>query len=141
MKLQSSSAKRKARIEIIPLIDIMFFLLATFVMVSLSMIKNQGIQVHLPAASTSVPQERGQNLTLSVTREGELYLDKQLVSRESLPTQLNIWKTRQTDPRVFIHGDEETPFKNMMFVMDALRRLGITKVAMQTRSSSPGENT
>jgi len=52
------SVRRRARIEIIPLIDIIFFLLATFVMVSTSMIKNLGITVQLPVASTSAPQDR-----------------------------------------------------------------------------------
>ncbi|MBI4027836.1 MAG: biopolymer transporter ExbD [Verrucomicrobia bacterium] len=58
MKIPSLNAKRKARIEIIPLIDIMFFLLATFMMVSLSMVKNLAVPVHLPKAATSAPEER-----------------------------------------------------------------------------------
>jgi biopolymer transport protein ExbD len=56
--IPSPRAKRRAHIEIIPLIYIMFFLLATFVMVSLSMIRNQGINVNLPVAATSAPQDR-----------------------------------------------------------------------------------
>ena len=55
--IPSPRAKRRARIEI-PLIDIMFFLLGTFVMVALSMIRNQGINVNLPVAATSAPQDR-----------------------------------------------------------------------------------
>jgi biopolymer transport protein ExbD len=55
--IPSPRAKRRARTEI-PLIDIMFFLLGTFVMVSLSMIRNQGINVNLPVAATSAPQDR-----------------------------------------------------------------------------------
>ena len=57
MKITSPVSRKKARIEIIPLIDIMFFLLATFVMVSMSMVKNQGIAVNLPKASTSAAQQ------------------------------------------------------------------------------------
>lgn len=59
MKIPLPTTRRKARIEIIPLIDVVFFLLATFVMVSLSMIKNQGIRVNLPSAVTGTPQEIG----------------------------------------------------------------------------------
>ena len=58
MRIPSPTVARRARIEIIPLIDIMFFLLATFVMVSLSMVKNQGIPIRLPVATTSAPQDR-----------------------------------------------------------------------------------
>lgn len=55
MKIPAAHQRRRARIEIIPLIDIMFFLLATFVIVSLSMVKNQGIEVQLPTAETGSP--------------------------------------------------------------------------------------
>ncbi len=134
MRIANSYTRRKARIEIIPLIDIIFFLLATFVMVSLSMIKNEGVPVNLPAASTAAPQERkGAELTVSVTKSGEIYLEKQLVSAGELKMRLTLWKAKENDPRIFIHGDEETSFKNMMLVMDTIRSLGITKVAMQTQ--------
>ena len=133
MRLPRSYAKRRARIEIVPLIDIIFFLLATFVMVSLSMIKNEGIPVNLPTASTAVPQARQDSLTVAVTENGELFLDKVKITVENLKTQLALWKAKETDPKVFIHGDENVPFKFMMQVMDAVRSVGIVKVAMQTR--------
>ena len=67
MKIPYASAKKRGRIEIVPLIDVIFFLLATFVMVSLSMVKNQGIFVNLPRASTGAPRERGQASVVTVT--------------------------------------------------------------------------
>ncbi len=72
-RLPSPRAKVRPRLEIIPFIDIMFFLLATFMMVSLSMIRNEGISVHLPTAATAVPQERHDQVSLSVTEAGGLY--------------------------------------------------------------------
>lgn len=139
MRLSRGSGKKRARIEIIPLIDIMFFLLATFVMVSLSMIKNQAVPVNLPTASTAVRQDHQNSLTVSVTRGGGLFLDKQPVSLEELKAQLTVWKARQSEPRIFLHGDRDAPFKDVMQVMDALRSLGITKVAMQTRAAVEDE--
>lgn len=136
MKIANSYVKRKARIEIIPLIDIIFFLLATFVMVSLSMIKNTGVPVRLPTAATALPQERRNPVTISVTRSGEIFVEKNLVNSEELKIQLNLLKAKEPDPQIFIHGDEETAFKNMMAVMDAVRSLGITKVSMQTRPAA-----
>ncbi len=133
MKLPHSYVKRKARIEIIPLIDIIFFLLATFVMVSLSMVRNEGIPVNLPSAATAAPQEHKDSLTLSVTQNGEIFLDKLPITPDDLMIRLRLWKTQQRDPRVFIHGDENVPFKHMMKVMDTVRGAGIVKVAMQTR--------
>jgi len=74
MEIPSPRARKRARIEIIPLIDIIFFLLATFVMVSLSMVKNRGIQVNLPGAETSVPQDAAERVFLGVNDQGEIYL-------------------------------------------------------------------
>lgn len=139
MKIRSSySSRKKARIEIIPLIDIIFFLLATFVMVSMSMVKNEGVPVKLPTASTAVPQERKNSVAISVTKNGDIYLDKRPVTKDEMKVQLSLWKAKETDPQVFIYGDEGTEFKNMMVVMDTIRTLGIQKVAMQTR---PNANT
>nr|MCU0254313.1 biopolymer transporter ExbD [Acidobacteriota bacterium] len=76
--------KKSARIEIIPLIDIIFFLLATFIMVSLSMTKNQGVQVALPTASTAQSlgdqQEMDRTVTLSVNAKGELFFNMEKVA-------------------------------------------------------------
>jgi len=133
MKLPRSYAKRRARIEIVPLIDIIFFLLATFVMVSLSMIKNEGVPVNLPTASTAVPQARQDSITVSVTGNGDFFVDQKKMTVEGLKSQLSLWKTSEPDPKVFIHGDENVPFKYMMQVMDTVRSAGIVKVATQTR--------
>ena len=72
MNIPSLRSRKRARIEIIPLIDVVFFLLATFMMVSLSMVKNNGIKVNLPAAATSAPQEHNDRTTISVTKDGDL---------------------------------------------------------------------
>ncbi len=65
MIIPSSRPKKHARIEIVPLIDIMFFLLATFVMVSLSMVKNRGIAVVLPQAASGTPEDRKDHVSIS----------------------------------------------------------------------------
>lgn len=132
MKIPSPSHRKRARIEIIPLIDIVFFLLATFVMVSLSMIKNQGIAVNLPTASTSTPQERKIFTTLTVTEEGFLYLDKEKIPLSDLAGRLKQLKASDPELKVFIHGDEKANFGSAVKVLDEVRKQGITKVALQT---------
>ena len=80
MNIPSAYPRKRPRIEIIPLIDIVFFLLATFVMVSLSMVKNQGLPVHLPSADTSTRQAGGEEYTaISITDKGEIYFNKQKI--------------------------------------------------------------
>jgi biopolymer transport protein ExbD len=127
---------KRARIEIIPLIDIIFFLLATFVMVSLSMTKNQGVQVALPGAATasslSDPSEQDRTVTLSVNEKGEIFYNKDKVSIAQLPFKLQTLKTSMKDPRVVISGDANADFKLVVQVLDEVRKIGITKVGIST---------
>ena len=131
--IPSPRGSRRARIEIIPLIDIMFFLLATFVMVSLSMVKNQGIPVRLPAAASGQPQDRKDSTTISVSAAGQVYLDKEELTLDVLSTRLAKLKEANAELRVFINGDEDARLGLAVEVLDATRKLGITKVAFETK--------
>ena len=139
MQIPSPITKRRPRIEIIPLIDIMFFLLATFVMVSLSMSKNRGIAVSLPMAASSTPQEQKTLATVTVTEAGRIYLDQQPMDLETLSIRLQELKRKDPELRVSIHGDERAMFGQAIQVLDQVRLLGITKVAIQTRNPLPND--
>lgn len=132
MNIPSPRSSRRARIEIIPLIDIVFFLLATFVLVSLSMIKNQAIPVNLPVAASGVAQERQESIALSVTETGEFYFNKEPLGLEEIVRRLE--ELKAGDPKVFISGDARAEFGKAVALLDEVRRLGITKVSIQTRS-------
>ncbi|HEY5811968.1 MAG TPA: biopolymer transporter ExbD [Terrimicrobiaceae bacterium] len=134
MNIPSPRSGRKARIEIIPLIDIIFFLLATFVMVSLSMIKNRGIPVNLPVASSGAAEERPDYTAITVTAEGDLYFNKDAMTLEGIVERLKSLKIAGADPRIFIHGDTKAEFGIAVAVLDEIRKLGITKVAIETKS-------
>ena len=133
MTIPSPRSRKRARIEIIPLIDVIFFLLATFMMVSLSMVKNKGISVNLPAASTSAALEHKNDTTISVTKDATLFFDKEPLSLEQLPARLEQLKAEQPDPKVFINGDEKAFFGAAVAVLDDLRKAGIFKVAIDTK--------
>lgn len=137
MKIPLPSTRRKARIEIIPLIDVIFFLLATFVMVSLSMVENQGIRVNLPSATTGAPQEREAAVTITVTKAGDIYLNQEKLASGLLPQRLKQLKAENPDVRVFINGDKEAYFGNAIQILDEVRSSGITKVAIQTTQAEP----
>ncbi len=134
MRIPLPSVKKKARIEIIPLIDIVFFLLATFVMVSMSMIKNQGISVNLPKAATGTAQERKTSATVTVTQAGWIYLNKERMSLDEMRAHLQKMKAVEPDMRVFIHGDENASFGTAVQVLDEVRKMGIQKVSIQTQA-------
>jgi biopolymer transport protein ExbD len=134
VQIPSPHARKRARIEIIPLIDIIFFLLATFVMVSLSMVKNKGIPVNLPAASSAQPQERKDFATISITEKGEVYFDKRPVTPEELEAALKELLAQNSEPKIFINGDTKAEYGKAIEVLDTARRLGITKIAIETRA-------
>ena len=136
MRIPLPTAKRRARIEIIPLIDIVFFLLATFVMVSLSMVRNQGLPVNLPraASSSSSAESRQEAVIVGVTKGGEFFVNKDVMSFEQLSSRLSTLKASDADLKVLVQGDEHASFGDAIRVLDESRRLGISKVTIQTRS-------
>ncbi len=131
--IPSPRSSRRARIEIIPLIDIIFFLLATFVMVSLSMVKNHALPVNLPAAATGTPQDRADFAAITITAAGGVFFNKEPVTPEQLEGALRRLLAERPDPKVFINGDSKAEFGRAIEVLDQVRRLGITKIAIETQ--------
>ncbi len=127
---------KSARIEIIPLIDIIFFLLATFIMVSLSMSKNQGVQVALPGASTAQSlgdqSEMEKAATISVTEKGEIFFNKEKIQVSQLPLKLQTYKMTAKDPKIIVNSDGGADFKHVVAVLDEARKIGIAKVGINT---------
>lgn len=124
--------KRRARIEIVPLIDIIFFLLATFVLVSLSMVKHKGISVVLPSAATGVQQEQKDHVVISISEAGQLYLDKNELQPVELYKTMRSLQEKDSGLRVLINGDENARLGLAIQVLDEIRKIGITKVAFET---------
>ena len=128
--------RKRARIEIIPLIDIIFFLLATFIMVSLSMSKNQGVNVQLPTASTAASlgdqQELDKAVTLSIDGKGDVFYNKEKITIAQLPLKLQTLKSTAKDPKVIVNGDASADFKHVVAVLDEVRKIGIGKVGINT---------
>ena len=135
MKIPFDSPQRRPRIEIIPLIDVIFFLLASFLMVSLSMVKNQGIPVRLPVAVTGKPNLSDSPVTVTVSRQGSVALNKQAMSFEGLRRQLQALQRNDPDLKVILQGDAGADFGDVVKALDEMRRLGIERVAMQTTAS------
>lgn len=132
----SVGGRKRARIEIIPLIDIIFFLLATFIMVSLSMTKNQGVKVALPtagsAASLGDQAEMDKAITLSISSRGDIFWNKEKITIAQLPLKLQALKSGTKDPKVIINGDRDAPYKFVVAVLDEAKKLGIQNAALNT---------
>jgi biopolymer transport protein ExbD len=137
MKLGSPVRRKHSRIEIIPLIDIMFFLLAAFMMVSLRMDRTQNIKVNLPSATQARHDFKPDMLNLAVDKAGALWLEKKQISLMELSTVLSNRFRSDTNLPVYISGDRDTLHGDMVNVYEAVRSAGIQKVAFMTDSQNP----
>ena len=135
----SSGGKKKARIEIIPLIDVIFFLLATFVLFTLSLNKTAGVHVTLPQASSSEPRETKGTHTVSVTDQGTLAWDKEYVSLDEFLRRLQAFHTQNPDGTILINGDENATFNAAIYVFDEARKAGFEKVKIETKVRAAGK--
>jgi biopolymer transport protein ExbD len=128
----------EARIEIIPLIDIMFFLLAAFMLVSLSMVHQRAVPVNLPTASSAQAESRDDFVNLTVDASGQTYLDRKPIGHQELILALGALRQSQSEPRVFISGDRDARHGDVIRVLDLVRMAGIQKVAFETREVPTG---
>ena len=124
--------RKKARIEIIPLIDVIFFLLATFVLFTLSLNKSNGVSVKLPTAVTSEPRDPNGTVTISVTDEGTVAWNKDLITLDEFTQRLLNEKRVNPDVRILINGDERAFFAQAIYVVDEARKAGFTRVYFET---------
>src|SRR2546422_8877201 len=105
MYVKSPIPRKKARIEIIPLIDIMFFLLASFMMVSLSQVHMKGIKVNLPSGVSGQTQTKREYISVSVDKDGHYFFDKDEVKDEELLNLLRQLHQSATEAKAFVRGE------------------------------------
>ena len=137
MRIGSPIPHKKARIEIIPLIDIMFFLLASFMMVSLTQVHMKGIRVNLPAGQSGETQSKRDYISVSVDANGYCYFDKDLIPDYNKLYAI-LQKVHQENPeaKVFVRGDANTAHINVVRVLDVLRSVGYYKIAFEIKSEA-----
>jgi biopolymer transport protein ExbD len=136
MRIGTPIPHKKARIEIIPLIDIMFFLLASFMMVSLSQIHMKGIKVNLPVGQKGETQSKSDYISVSVDVNGNPYFDKEEMDYEKLTKRLKTVHDENPEAKVFVRGDSGTVHGNIIKVLDILRSVGFYKIAFEIKSEA-----
>jgi biopolymer transport protein ExbD len=129
MKIGSPFPHKKARIEIIPLIDIMFFLLASFMMASLSMIRLQTIKMDLPTATSARRDFTPDIVNVAVDKVGNISVDKKPFNYVELQSFLSNKFRINTNAQVYISGDKDATHGTVIGVLDLVRRQGIQKVS------------
>jgi biopolymer transport protein ExbD len=122
---------QKPRVEVIPMIDIMMFLLVFFVIVAVRMIAGTGVAMELPG-STTTQELKSSTITVGVTKSGETVIDGKPVSGEELKQRLRELK-RDKPIDVVIAGDKDASLQTLLGVMDSVRGAGITSVGWRPR--------
>jgi biopolymer transport protein ExbD len=126
-----AAAKKKPRIEIIPMIDTMFFLLVFFMIATLSMTMQHGMPVNLPEASSTTNKVQ-QPVSLTITENGDLFYNKDMITIHELQTRLIGLIQRDADPTIVINADEHVQHGLVVKVMDKVRLSGIPNMAIAT---------
>ncbi|CQR74815.1 Biopolymer transport protein ExbD [Sporomusa ovata DSM 2662] len=126
---------KKARIEIIPMIDTMFFLLVFFMLATLTMTTQSGLPVNLPQAN-GVQDETKQIVTLTLTQDGNIFYDKQQInSPAEAVSRLTQQNKRELLPTVIINADRSVEHGRVVELLDAVRQSGVIKVAIAVKPS------
>jgi biopolymer transport protein ExbD len=137
VKLSSPIPKRRSRIVIIPLIDIMFFLLAAFMMVSLQMSRTENIKVNLPDASQAKQDYKPDMINIAVDKAGAVWLEKSRITMPELSLVVSNRFRADTNLPVYISGDRDTLHGDMVNVYQAVRAAGVQKVSFMAESHNP----
>jgi biopolymer transport protein ExbD len=123
---------RRPRIEMIPLIDVVFLLLVFFIYSMLSMTVHRGLPVNLPTASTSTV-DRETFITITLQRDGRLFLEDREVDTRTLPSLLIEERKKDAEVQVYLRADREVSYQRAVEVMDLVRSAGIHKLALETQ--------
>ena len=131
MKLKRSRTSKKGRIEIIPMIDVMFFLLVTFMLASLSMQRLEGLAVNLPhGKSDKISVEN--RVTLTITHDNLIFLNKEKITLKSLESRLRN-ELQTSDKTVIVLSDEHAFQGTVTEAMLVARRAGAEKFSIMVR--------
>ncbi|HYY34780.1 MAG TPA: biopolymer transporter ExbD [Candidatus Binatia bacterium] len=135
MRISSPVPHKRGRIEIIPLIDIMFFLLASFMMVSLSQTHMKGIRVNLPAAVAPPPSPVKDYVSIKVQEGNAVYFDNQYVTDDQVLPRLYELHRANPEIKVSLSASLMAMHGDVISVLDKIRSAGITKVGYQIRAA------
>jgi len=136
MKLVSPLPHKRGRLEIIPLIDIMFFLLAAFMVVSIGKIHVKSLKISLPTDVPAAQKEPKEDfLSISINADGQVQLDKELVpSQDALLARFQEIYAKNKDQKFLISADKDSRHGDVMAVLGRLRSAGFEKIAFSIKN-------
>lgn len=132
MQLDTRLRHRRARIELLPMIDVVFLLLVFFIYAMLSMVVHRGLPVDLPTAGAATTSDQ-HHLAITLDAEGRIYLDRDPTPLADLADRIHHRRATEPDLPVSIGGDQRADLGTALSILDHLRRAGIHEVTFRTR--------
>jgi biopolymer transport protein ExbD len=125
--------KKIVRIEMLPLIDIVFLLLVFFIYAMLSMAVHRGLPVVLPTSETAQVDQQ-EVLTVTIKEDGTIYVDKQMTDLEDLSTYLKERVGEEKETGVLLFADRTLAYQKLFKVLDRIRLAGLTRISLQAEA-------
>lgn len=124
------NTNRKTRIEMLPLIDIVFLLLVFFIYAMLSMAVHRGLPIQLPTSS-SVKIDKSLVLSVTVKADGTIFIDKEKIALKKLTKALQMKAKGEKEPGVLLFADRSLAYQKLFHVLDQIRNSGISRISLQ----------
>ncbi len=132
MKINLDSPGEDVRIEILPLIDVIFCILTFFILAAVTLTRQQAIEVDLPEASTSAPQTKS-NVVIALSPSGQLYWDGEAIAVEQLLGDLQAFQRANPDSKIIFYASRSAFYSDVITTLDLLRSVGGDHVALATQ--------
>lgn len=133
MQLRSLRTTNKPKLMIIPMIDIIFFLLVFFMMSMLSMVVQKSVPINLPSSQTAKVDIQ-KKVPITVTADGSIYVEQTKTTIDGMIKYLQIEQGKGTEMTVVLRGDKAVQYGRFVQVLDTLKQMNIAKIAIATDS-------
>lgn len=131
MKLHSDSTVEEVRIELIPLIDVIFCILIFFILAAIQLTRQQSITVDLPQASTAATETR-ETMLVSIDMQGQVYIEQEPVTLERLFYEVQIYRHKNPQGVLVVYAAKTALYNDVVQVIDLLRAVGGDRIALAT---------
>ncbi|ADO77167.1 ExbD/TolR family protein [Halanaerobium praevalens] len=124
-----TTLKKKSSINIIPMIDVIFFLLVFFMLFTTFRTTPEGIEMQLPKAVTATEQ-KSENFIINIDSDGNYYYEDQALGLKQIISEAKIVNKEKSNLTIVISADKNTRYENVVSLMDGMRNVGITRLAL-----------
>ncbi|GAB6094334.1 biopolymer transporter ExbD [Desulfatiferula olefinivorans] len=128
--------RKKIRLDMLPMIDVVFLLLVFFIYAMMSMAVHHGVPVDLPSGN-HLETSRDNLVSLTLKNNGNIYVDKEPVDKTRLAEELGRRIARPEEAGVLIFGDREISYQMLFEVIDTVRGLGVSRLSLQAEVPGP----